>query len=352
MKIEKQSLGEIFKEVRKEKGLTLDEISKETNIPKRYLEAIEEDNLTVFSSETYAVGFISTYCEALEIDKDLILAQYKRLKKIEEDSPIEALVGEKKVDFTKFILPSVILVSSIVLLVILFFGIRTAMNKNAMPKTYYFAFSKLSKVYDIRFKVGDVLNITNEERTIEISFDNVDKMNNLNFKINNNAYSIKGNGLLTIDSDYDGTNDMNIEFFSTKPNYIRLNMSYLTPDSLALQSSSNQVQQSGMNVITEKEWYKAAAQKEIVLKVFTSENCWIAYKADDKEEKNYYFGARGEHIILFSNKLILYSANNGAIKINIEGKEETLGGFGEIGKSVFYWKKKDKEVALVQAILK
>ncbi|MCX7820874.1 MAG: helix-turn-helix domain-containing protein [Brevinematales bacterium] len=352
MKIEKQSLGEIFKEVRKEKGLTLDEISKETNIPKRYLEAIEDDNLTVFSSETYAIGFISTYCEALEIDKDLVLAQYKRLKKIEEDSPIEALVGEKKTDFSKFLLPSIIVLSSFILLIIIFLGIRTIMNKNSMPKTYYFSQAKISRIYDVRFKVGDVLNITNEERTIEITFDNVDKMNNLNFKINNNSYSIKGNGLLTIDSDYDGTNDMNIEFFSTKPNYIRLNLSYLTTENLTAQNPSNQANQTGINVISEKEWYKAASQKEIVMKVFASENCWIAYKADDKEEKNLYLSAKGEHIILFSNKLTLYSANNGAIKIGIEGKEETLGGFGEVGKSIFYWKKRDKEVVLVQAVLK
>ncbi len=355
MKIEKQTLGEIFKEVRKEKGLTLDEISKETNIPKRYLEAIEDNNFTVFSSETYAIGFISTYCDALEIDKELILAQYRRIKKMEEDSPIEALVGEKKMDLSKFLLPSILSLSVVILLLIFFFGLRSLIAKNSMPKTYHFSTSKISRIYDIRFKVGDVINITNEDRTIEIAFENVDKMNNLNFKINNNSYSIKGSGLLTIDSDYDGTNDMNIEFFSTKPNYIRLNVSYFTSGSSPTSqtaSSQNIQDTSRTSIISEKEWLRSANQKEVVLKIFTSENSWIAYVADNKEEKNFYLSTKGEHVILFSNKLTLYSANNGAIKINIEGKEETLGAFGEVGKSVFYWKKTDKDYVLVQSILK
>ncbi len=348
MKIEKQSVGEIFKEARKEKGLTLEEIAKETNIPKRYLEAIEDDNFSVFSSETYAVGFISTYCEALEIDKEGILTQYRRLKKIEEDSPIEALVGDRKFDLKKLIYPVAIGIVSLVVVILLFLIIRTQIGKNSLPKTYNFSFQNLGKIYDIRFKLGDKLNITNENRGIEVLFESMDKENNLNFKINNNSYSIKGGGVLTIDSDYDGTNDMNLEFFSAKPNYIKVNISYVSPGDILIQT--NKI--APKEIINNKEWYRGDKTKEIVVKLVASDKCWIAYKADDKEEKNVFLSENAEEIILFSKNLTLYYGNSGAIKISIEGKEEVLGGAGEVGKSFFYWGKKDKDFVLFQTVLK
>ncbi|MGC8771802.1 MAG: helix-turn-helix domain-containing protein [Brevinematia bacterium] len=350
MKIEKQSVGEIFKEVRKEKGLTLEEISKETNIPKRYLEAIEEDNFSVFSSETYAIGFISTYCDALEIDKEIILNQYRRLRKIEEDSPIEVLVGEKKLDFKKFIFPASIGITSVLVVIFLLILIKSQINKGNVPKTFYFSSENLSKIYDMRFKIGDKIYITNELRKIEISLDTIDKGNNLNFKIDNNAYSIKGSGVLTIDSDYDGTNDMNIEFFSTKPSYIRMNISYLSAGDVFVQST--QISNLVDAIVNNREWYRSNNPKEIVMKIFASDKCWIAYRADDKEEKNISLSEKGEQIILFSKNLTLYYGNSGAIKISIEGKEETLGNPGEVGKSVFYWSKKDKDFVLMQSVLK
>ena len=351
MKIEKQSVGEIFKEARKEKGLTLEEISKETNIPKRYLEAIENDNFSVFSSETYAIGFVSNYAEALEIDKELVLSQYRRLKKIEEDSPIQELVGERKLNVKKFIYPSVIGVLSLIFIALFFFIIKTQMRKSSLPKSYNFSIKNISKIYDIRFKLGDKIYITNETRTSELVFEEIDKMNNLNFKINNNAYSIKGTGIVTIDSDYDGTNDMHIEFFSTKPNYIRLNISYINPLNQPSQLEKP-TGQAGSAIISQREWYKGESQKEIVVKILALDTSWIAYKADDKEEKNVPLYEKSEHIILFSQSLTLYSGNSGAIKINIEGKEDTLGGQGEVNKSIFYWTKKDKDFLLMQSILR
>src|SRR5271157_5991764 len=96
VKNEKQTLGEYLKDARKEKGISIDEIVRDTNIPKKYLEAIESDNFELFPGETYAMGFISNYAEALEVDHELAIALYKRQMKIEQDAPIEELVGRKK----------------------------------------------------------------------------------------------------------------------------------------------------------------------------------------------------------------------------------------------------------------
>jgi len=352
MKLEKQTVGEILREARKEKGLTLEEISRETNIPKRYLEALEEDNFTVFASETYAMGFLSNFAEVLELDKDLLIAQFKRQKKIEEDSPIEALVGNKTSDIKKFIVPAVAGVLTVLIILMTIIIARNRSPKSGLPRKFEFSAEELQKISDVKFKIKDTLLLSKGNRIITIVFADLDKANNLTLKIDDNPYTVKGSGILTIDSDYDGTNDMNIEILSIKQNSIKINIVPVTPGEMLLMANSSEISKIAKSIISEKEWYVGELKKETVIKVFSSASCWIAYKADDKDEKNVYMKENGQEIILFNNILTLYYANAGAIKLSIENKEEALGGGGEVGKCIFYWKKKGKDFALVQALLR
>ncbi len=62
-----ESLGETLRKKRKEFGLTLEEISSKLKISKKYLEAIENDNWSVFPGEIYLNNFLKKYSHYLEI---------------------------------------------------------------------------------------------------------------------------------------------------------------------------------------------------------------------------------------------------------------------------------------------
>jgi cytoskeletal protein RodZ len=76
-----KTVGEILKNARQEKNLTLEEVEAKTKIRKKFLEAIEENNCQKLPSLTYVQGFIKNYAEFLGQDPKLVLAVFRRQAK-------------------------------------------------------------------------------------------------------------------------------------------------------------------------------------------------------------------------------------------------------------------------------
>jgi cytoskeletal protein RodZ len=105
-----ESLGEKLKTARNEKELTLDQISRETNIAIRYLEALEAENFAVFPGEPYLVGFIKNYGTYLELDVQKLISLYKALRIQEQPIPVEQLLKSPP-KFPKFIIPTLLILA-------------------------------------------------------------------------------------------------------------------------------------------------------------------------------------------------------------------------------------------------
>ena len=114
-------IGKILTEARLSHNIELDQVARETNIAKRYLEALETDNYEVFPGEPYVIGFLRNYCEYLGLDCEEIVNLYKQIKLQESDVPQKALLSKKGVTVPKstiFILLSVLGAALILILVI------------------------------------------------------------------------------------------------------------------------------------------------------------------------------------------------------------------------------------------
>src|SRR6476619_7218880 len=72
-------LGELLRRAREGRGLTLEQISQETKIPRRHLEEIEHDNLTVVPGGFYRRNEVRVYARAVNLDLSLALAQLERV---------------------------------------------------------------------------------------------------------------------------------------------------------------------------------------------------------------------------------------------------------------------------------
>jgi cytoskeletal protein RodZ len=105
-----ESLGEKLKTARNEKGFTLDQISRETNISIRYLEALETENFAIFPGEPYVIGFIKNYGAYLELDNQKLISLYKALRIQEQPIPVEQLLKSPP-RLPKFIIPTVIILA-------------------------------------------------------------------------------------------------------------------------------------------------------------------------------------------------------------------------------------------------
>ncbi len=87
-----ESLGEKLKTARNEKGLSIDQISRDTNISIRYLEALESENFSIFPGEPYLIGFIKNYGAYLDLDIQKLISLYRALKIQEQPIPVEQLL--------------------------------------------------------------------------------------------------------------------------------------------------------------------------------------------------------------------------------------------------------------------
>jgi cytoskeletal protein RodZ len=87
-----ESLGNKLKTAREGKGYTFDQVSRETNIAGRYIEALEGEDFSIFPGEPYLLGFLRNYSEYLGLDPQELLFLYRSLKIQEQPVPVEQLL--------------------------------------------------------------------------------------------------------------------------------------------------------------------------------------------------------------------------------------------------------------------
>lgn len=93
-------IGEAFKQARKERGLSLEEIAEKTKIRSRYLEAIEEENFDLLPGRVYVKGFLRNYAKFLGLNPEPLVALYEERYPGEQPAAVAAEApsrGGKKV---------------------------------------------------------------------------------------------------------------------------------------------------------------------------------------------------------------------------------------------------------------
>jgi cytoskeletal protein RodZ len=69
--------GESLRKERELRGITLEDISAQTKVNIRFLEAIEHDDLSVLPAKAFAKGFLRSYARAVGLDEDLVLTNFE-----------------------------------------------------------------------------------------------------------------------------------------------------------------------------------------------------------------------------------------------------------------------------------
>ena len=72
--------GEVLKKKREALGRSVELVSQETKMQKRFITYIEDNDFSKFDSEVFLTGFIKIYSQYLGLDIDKVLALYRRSK--------------------------------------------------------------------------------------------------------------------------------------------------------------------------------------------------------------------------------------------------------------------------------
>lgn len=119
-------VGQILKEAREEKNLTVRDISKETNIAVKFILALENEDYSQFPAETFTIGFLKTYADFLKLDTAQILQLYRGQQMEESQQPTQEItqptmkVIALEIEKNKAILPFILI--GIIFLAVLVFS--------------------------------------------------------------------------------------------------------------------------------------------------------------------------------------------------------------------------------------
>ena len=84
------NFGASFKKAREFRGITLDQIAKETRISTRFLAAIEDEEFHLLPGGVFNRGFIRSFAERVGLDPDQAIADYERLASAGEPNDIQS----------------------------------------------------------------------------------------------------------------------------------------------------------------------------------------------------------------------------------------------------------------------
>ncbi|HAG10097.1 MAG TPA: hypothetical protein DCK76_01585 [Desulfotomaculum sp.] len=75
--------GETFRKAREARGLSLEDVARQTKISLRYIKAIEDNSFDVLPGGVYTRGFLRSYARLLDLDAGELLLEF------EKQSPVE-----------------------------------------------------------------------------------------------------------------------------------------------------------------------------------------------------------------------------------------------------------------------
>lgn len=92
-------VGQILKEAREERKLTVKDVAKDTNIAHKYIIALETEDYSQFPAETFALGFLKNYASYLKLDNGMLMNLYRGEQIEESQAPLEELTKPTSTGF-------------------------------------------------------------------------------------------------------------------------------------------------------------------------------------------------------------------------------------------------------------
>lgn len=114
-----EKLSEVIKKKREMNNFSIEKVSEETRIPRKFIEMIEEERWEEFPSKVHLKGYLKIYCDYLKIDgmnfDDFIKRIFPQEKKEDEMEEVE----DKNKIFWALFLPFLFLLIFVITLLLL-----------------------------------------------------------------------------------------------------------------------------------------------------------------------------------------------------------------------------------------
>src|SRR5215211_5326600 len=81
-------LGNTLSRARRARGITIEDAERDTHVSRRYLQALEAEDFSVFPAPVYARGFLRTYARYLGLNPDEVIRIFPSVDLATEVTPL------------------------------------------------------------------------------------------------------------------------------------------------------------------------------------------------------------------------------------------------------------------------
>jgi len=361
------SIGEQLKTTRERLGLDLERVSGDTNIAKRFLAAMEEENFTVFPGDPYVIGFIRNYAEYLGLDSNELVAAFKNMRIQEQPVPVESLLPSRGPSPWIFVAGGLAAVA-IIASAFIFFGKRGAPSDDALteaaartPKEYILDSLTLEK----RFYEGDTILVPLREEKYRLLVARITDRVALESPIGRALFMLGEKGTIDLDKDTIPELQVFVNDFQKGDASKGALISFSAEGDLAAALAAPNVVSSEVLPVPSALQEAAAAPETsepaipagikstvifdqvyspfpIVLTTIFRNYCMFRYEVDRRDREERYYHKGDQITVNVTNAVKLWTSNAAAAKTTVQATggrsaDLDLGGQGEVAVKQIRW---------------
>lgn len=337
-----QEISEVLVKARKEKGIDLEQATRDTNISKMFLVGLETDNYEDFPAETYVLGFLRNYATYLGLNPDEIVKLYKQTKLQETDIP-QNIILNKKTFNTKPFLVAVGVVLGLALIVFLSIFIWTKLFATKTPAT-----PKENSENKIVEPVSEVISKT-ENTTYKITEDYFENRffegDTFSLKVSDIDYTfkvVKAFSQLELETEYLGTlkiklgESLQLDLNNDAQSDVQIALGDIdktdaSKGALIVVSTGEKINNTTGNLDvdsttnkTYKTIFEGASAYPVTMNITFRNYCFFRYEIDQSNRKEQYYQKNASLSIRANNGFRVWASNGNALKIELVGAGRSI----------------------------
>ncbi len=362
-----ESIGEKLKSARESRGLTVDQIARETNIAKRFISALEEEAFDVFPGEPYLLRFLRNYADYLGLDAEEMVTLYKNFKIQEQPLPMDELLDRKRLSPAVkrtglWVLVAGVVVVAAFVIFPLFRGkpdadqgqaevkavTKAKAENDLVPASYVLK----DEIVERRFQAGDIIDINVKDAVFRIKLASVSDKLEIDSPVGPLTIRLGEEKLLDLNNDGAPEIKLFVRDLDKKAQGAVLRFDRFLKSTQTAEAAGGEAIQPegevGVLATTAEPAALTSGTANLVLKeaataepfsvnlVFKS-YCLLRYKADNEQRVERYFH-KGETFRLDVNREVrLWASNAGSLNAKIGGVDVELGRSGEVISKLVSW---------------
>ncbi len=353
-----ESVGARLKGAREAKGYTLEQIARDTHIAKRFLEALEAEDFSVFPGEPYLLGFMRTYSSYLGLEAEETVTLYYNLKLQEQPPPIDELISKGSPGSLTRV---VIVIGAVAILGAgAFLAIRSGLFERepsaqssageetpALPQVAGATFEMSDEIVEQRFSIGDRVMVPVLDQEYSVDLTRID--DGLIATIDGQEQQIPVGEAIRVDIDGDGTNDLRIalrsvdEIESPPTVVVRLDRgaaAVAQPDDPAGEAIPAQAIGATLEPSREESARLIAAfdeQSEFTVEIRFEGYSLFRYQIDDEDRVEQYYQAGDSLRFNARDAFRVWVSNAGSARLRVAGTDISLGETGQVTAGLVTW---------------